>query len=41
MKEMQNNNNGGAQKIVIQKYFLRVNNFKHVDILYVQKGGVG
>ena len=32
MERIQNDGNGGAQTIV-QKHFLRVNNFRHVDIL--------
>ena len=34
---MQNGENGGAQTIAIQKYFLHVNNFRHADKLYVHE----
>ena len=37
---MQNDDNGGAQTIVIEKYFLSVNNFRHADIVYVHKYAV-
>ena len=35
MEQMQDDGNSGAQIIVIQKYFLHVNNFRHADILHV------
>ena len=31
---MQNDDSGGAQTIVIKKFFLPLNNFRHADILY-------
>ena len=37
MEQMENNDNGGAQTIVMQKYFLPLNNFRYADILYVHE----
>ena len=40
MEQMQIDGNGGAQAIVIQKYFLPVNNFRHAGIPYVHEYAV-
>ena len=40
MEQMQNDDNGGAQAIVIQKYFSHENDFRHADILYVREYAV-
>ena len=40
MERMKIDENGGAQAIVIEKYFLDVNNFRYADILYVHEYAV-